>query len=67
MEQVFQAKDLLTDQIVALKRIFMKQPQRGLSRSASSEVKALRSIKNENVVRLIDVHRQDIHFFPNSI
>ena len=55
---MFRARDLLSGEIVALKRIFVKQPQRGVGRSASNEVAVLRSVSDPHVVRLKDVHRQ---------
>ncbi|GMH37546.1 hypothetical protein BSKO_05419 [Bryopsis sp. KO-2023] len=56
--EVFRAKDLLSGEIIALKRIFVRQPQRGVHYDTFREVEALQSIQHENIVRLIDVCRR---------
>lgn len=55
---MFEAKDLLTGQIIALKRIFVRQPQRGIHSDVFREVEALQSIQHPNVVSLLDVCRK---------
>ena len=57
--QVFEAKDLLTGGVVALKRIYVRQPQRGISKSTANEVAVLRDLHSDHIVRLLDVHRQE--------
>lgn len=56
--QVFKAKDLLSGEVIALKRIFVRQRQRGIHSDEFREVEALQSLQNKNVVRLLDVCRK---------
>ena len=56
--QVFKAKDLITGNVVALKRIYLRQPSRGIFYDTRREVETLRAIEHKNVVKLLDFHKQ---------
>ncbi|KAJ4457202.1 putative Cyclin-dependent kinase 3 [Paratrimastix pyriformis] len=52
---VFKAKDLITNRIVALKKIRLDMDEEGVPRTTIREVAVLRELRHPNVVRLIDV------------
>jgi serine/threonine protein kinase len=47
--------DKVTGEIVALKRINTEQEENGFPITAIREVKILKALKNENVVKLIEI------------
>ena len=63
--QVLEAVDRLTGDRVALKRIFISQPEAGLPCNVFREYKCLQRVAHDNVVRILDVYpsvRSDIDY-----
>lgn len=52
---VYRARDRKTGSVVALKRIRMEQEQEGLPISSLREISLLKSLRHENIVRVLDV------------
>lgn len=52
---VFMGADKVTGEIVALKRINTEQEENGFPITAIREVKILKALKNENIVKLIEI------------
>ena len=55
MAQVFKAVDRLSGQEVAMKRIFLRQPEQGIPSNVLREYKALQLLHDEHIVELLDV------------
>ena len=53
--QVFKAVDRLSGQEVAMKRIFLRQPEQGIPSNVFREYKALQLLNDEHIVELLDV------------
>ncbi|KAF4729282.1 hypothetical protein FOZ63_033951, partial [Perkinsus olseni] len=53
--QVFKAIDKRTQQYVALKRVLLKNEKEGFPVTAVREIKILKRLQHENVVRMLDV------------
>lgn len=53
--EVFKAVDRLTGQEVALKRIFLRQPELGIPSNVLREYKALQLLHDDRLVKLLDV------------
>jgi cyclin-dependent kinase 12/13 len=53
--QVLMGRDKLSDEIVALKKVRMDQEKEGFPTTAIRELKMLRSLRHENVVRLKEI------------
>lgn len=53
--QVFKAVDRLSGQEVALKRIFLRQPELGIPSNVLREYKALQLLHDDRLVKLLDV------------
>jgi len=52
---VFKAKDLVTHEIVALKKIRLDAPDEGIPSTAIREIALLKELQHTNIVRLYDV------------
>jgi serine/threonine protein kinase len=52
---VFKAVDRLSGQEVAMKRIFLRQPEQGIPSNVLREYKALQILDDEHIVELLDV------------
>ncbi|OZJ03995.1 Cyclin-dependent kinase 3 [Bifiguratus adelaidae] len=52
---VYKAKDKITGEIVALKKIRLEAEQEGIPSTAMREISLLRELKHENIVRLLDI------------
>jgi len=52
---VYKARDLISNRIVALKRIRLDMDEEGVPRTTIREVSVLRELRHPNIVRLIDV------------
>ncbi|XP_011191044.1 cyclin-dependent kinase 7 [Zeugodacus cucurbitae] len=62
---VYKARDVLTDQIVAVKKIKIgsrEEAQDGINRTALREIKLLHELQHENVIGLVDVfgHKSNV-------
>lgn len=53
--QVLEAVDKLTGDRVALKRIFIREPEGGIPSNVFREYKCLQRVEHDNVVRILDV------------
>ena len=53
--QVWSARDRITDEIVALKKIRMDNEREGFPLTAIREIKLLKTLKHENIVCLKDI------------
>ncbi|GJE95269.1 cyclin-dependent kinase domain-containing protein [Phanerochaete sordida] len=56
---VYKAKDLTTNQVVALKKIRLEAEDEGVPSTAIREISLLKELKDENVVRLLDIVHAD--------
>uniref|UniRef100_A0A7S0D4E5 cyclin-dependent kinase n=1 Tax=Micromonas pusilla TaxID=38833 RepID=A0A7S0D4E5_MICPS len=56
---VYKARNRVTDEIVALKRIRLEQEEEGVPSTAIREISLLKELKHENIVSLMDVIHQD--------
>ncbi|KAI0697976.1 Pkinase-domain-containing protein [Cytidiella melzeri] len=56
---VYKAKDALSGQIVALKKIRLEAEDEGVPSTAIREISLLKELKDENVVRLLDIVHAD--------
>lgn len=52
---MFKAVDRLSGQEVAMKRIFLRQPEQGIPSNVLREYKALQLLHDEHIVELLDV------------
>ena len=52
---MFRARDAMTGDAVALKRIFIRAPEDGLPENVQREVKCMQLVRHPNVVRIRDV------------
>ena len=50
---VYKARNRLTDEIVALKRIRLEQEEEGVPSTAIREISLLKELKHENIVRYV--------------
>uniref|UniRef100_A0A914UXR0 Cyclin-dependent kinase 12 n=1 Tax=Plectus sambesii TaxID=2011161 RepID=A0A914UXR0_9BILA len=53
--QVFKAKDTVTGELVALKKVRLENEKEGFPITAVREIKILRQLSHHNVVRLLDI------------
>jgi len=56
---VYKARDNTTNQIVALKKIRLEAEDEGVPSTAIREISLLKELKNENIVRLLDIVHAD--------
>ncbi|KAF8882243.1 kinase-like domain-containing protein [Infundibulicybe gibba] len=56
---VYKARDVGTNQIVALKKIRLEAEDEGVPSTAIREISLLKELKNENIVRLLDIVHAD--------
>lgn len=56
---VYKARDVNTEQIVALKKIRLEAEDEGVPSTAIREISLLKELKNDNVVRLLDIVHAD--------
>ncbi|EKM51416.1 uncharacterized protein PHACADRAFT_263526 [Phanerochaete carnosa HHB-10118-sp] len=56
---VYKAKDLTTNQVVALKKIRLEAEDEGVPSTAIREISLLKELKDDNVVRLLDIVHAD--------
>jgi serine/threonine protein kinase len=52
---VYKARDIGTNQIVALKKIRLEAEDEGVPSTAIREISLLKELKDDNIVRLVDV------------
>lgn len=50
---VYKARNRVTDEIVALKRIRLEQEEEGVPSTAIREISLLKELKHENIVRYV--------------
>lgn len=56
---VYKARDITTNQIVALKKIRLEAEDEGVPSTAIREISLLKELKDDNVVRLLDIVHAD--------
>jgi hypothetical protein len=54
--QVLLGRDVVTDQLVALKKVFIKDVKDGIPECIAREIHALRAVDHPNVISLADVY-----------
>ena len=59
---VYKARNRVTDEIVALKRIRLEQEEEGVPSTAIREISLLKELKHENIVRYVRFLRDE----PNA-
>ncbi len=65
--QVLLARVLETGQVVALKRIYIRNPDEGLPDNIVREMKSLQAVEHPNVVQLHDVYANVRHALPTHV
>eukprot|EP01135_Chromosphaera_perkinsii_P000421 Nk52_evm1s79 gene=Nk52_evmTU1s79 len=60
---VYKARDLQTDEFVALKKIRLEAEDEGVPSTAIREISLLKELKHANIVRLLDVIHQENKLF----
>jgi len=60
---VYKAKDKITDQFVALKKIRLETESEGVPSTAIREISLLKELDHPNVVQLLDVIHADQNLF----
>ena len=61
---VYKARDRMTGEVVALKRIRLDQADEGIPGTAIREIALLKELKHPNIVRLFDVEHTDRKHTP---
>ncbi|EPS96765.1 hypothetical protein FOMPIDRAFT_1025270 [Fomitopsis schrenkii] len=60
---VYKAKDVTTGQVVALKKIRLEAEDEGVPSTAIREISLLKELKDDNVVRLLDIVHADAKLY----
>ncbi|KAH7102850.1 Pkinase-domain-containing protein [Auriculariales sp. MPI-PUGE-AT-0066] len=56
---VYKARDVRTNEVVALKKIRLEAEDEGVPSTAIREISLLKELKNDNIVKLLDIVHQD--------
>lgn len=56
---IYKARDITTDQIVALKKVRLEAEDEGVPSTAIREISLLKELNNDNVVKYVVAHSQE--------